>query len=226
MPIKELYLNKPEQYIEHIVWEVIFEIPAGQHRVLDLGCAGGLLGATLKEAGKACEVIGVEISKVAAERAVNRLDKVIVGNIEDMQFDFQQNDFDYIILGDILEHLVDPWVFLTKITKYLKPQGRIIATMPNVRCWRVIIPLFFKGTWNYEWQGILDNGHLRFFTKKTMISLFKDAGLKICKIKAMVGKNLASGHSDMTLTAFIDKSTLGLFQDFLAPGYFIVSSKS
>ncbi|MGD0335716.1 MAG: class I SAM-dependent methyltransferase [Candidatus Omnitrophota bacterium] len=226
MSSESLYLNKPDYYIDHIVWEIVFEIPEGSNKILDIGCGGALTGLTLKQHKKASEVIGIDISKAAAERAALRIDKVIVGNIEEMDLNLPDGYFDYVILGDILEHLINPWEFLKKINKYLKQNGRMLVTIPNVRCWRVVVPLIFKGAWSYEWQGILDKSHLRFFTKKTIYQLFNDAGLNICKIKAMVGSNLVSGYSSKTITAFLDKFTLGLFREFLAPGYFIVSSKS
>lgn len=225
MSIANLYSDKPEHYIDHVVWEIISEIPEGSHKVLDLGCGGALTSLLLKQKGKASEVTGVEISEKAARRAMSRIDKVLVGNLEQLEFPFPEDDFDFIILGDVLEHLIDPWQFLDRVKKYLKPTGRIIATMPNVRCWRVVYPLLFKRQWTYGAYGVLDKSHLRFFTKKTMLSLFQNAGLVVYKIVAMMGKNTIPGYSHKTKTAFIDKITLGIARDFLAPGYLIVSGR-
>jgi len=225
MSVAHLYSDKPDYYLDHVVWEVISEIPEGPHKVLDLGCGGGLTGFMLKQMGKASEVIGIEISEEAAGRAMGRVDRVIIGNIEQMKFPFPEDDFDFIVLGDVLEHLIDPWEFLYKLKKYLRPSGRIIATMPNVRCWRVVCPLIFKGDWLYEEYGVLDKSHLRFFTKKMMLSLFQDSGLVVYKIVAMMDKNTITGYSSKTKTAFIDGITLGIFRDFLAPQYLIVSGR-
>lgn len=225
MSVAHLCLDKPEHYIDRVVWEIIWEIPEGSHKVLDLGCGGGLTGLTLQQEGKASEVIGVEISQEAARRAMGRMDQVIVGDLEQMEFPFPEDDFDFIILGDVLEHLIDPWQFLSRVKKYLKPTGRIIATMPNVRCWKVVYPLVFRGQWVYEEYGVLDKSHLRFFTKRTMLSLFRDAGLTVHKIVAMTGKNTISGHSRKTKTAFVDKITGGIIRDFLAPGYLMISGR-
>lgn len=226
MSVVGLYSDKPEHYIEHAVWEIISEIPEGPHKVLDLGCGGGLTDLLLKQKGKATEIIGVEISEKAAKRAIDRTDKLIIGNIEEMEFPFPEDDFDFMILGDVLEHLVDPWQFLLKIKKYLKPAGRIISTIPNVKCWRVLYPLIFRGQWLYEEYGILDKSHLRFFTKKTMLSLFRDSGLVVYKIEAKMGKNTITSYSNKTKTAFINRITLGMFQDFLSPKYLVIAGRS
>lgn len=225
MVIDSLYSEKPEHYINHVVWEIVDEISEGLHRILDVGCGGGLTGLTLKQMGKASEVVGIEISEKAAKRAKDRIDEVIIGNVEHMEFPFSEDNFDFIILGDILEHLIDPWLFLDKIKRYQKKTGKIIASIPNVRCWRVLYPLLIRGGWRYEEHGVLDKSHLRFFTKETMISLFKNSGLIVHKINAMMGKNTIAGYSNKTKTALLDKMTLGIVRDFLTPGYLIVAEK-
>src|SRR5437868_5454693 len=101
--------------------------------VLEIGCASGQTLAYLKERGAELTV-GVEYSPDVAERARNRgVDHVIVGDVETLDLNFEENTFDVILAGHVLEHLVDPWSVLRKLWKLLKPQGRLIGALPNVR---------------------------------------------------------------------------------------------
>ena len=159
-------------------------IPFNAKKVLDVGCSTGQLGLDIKQLTNA-EVIGIELSKEMAEVAAQRIDKVIVGDIEKIECKEKLKDskFDIIILADVLEHLKDPWLVLKTIKDYLEPQGQIIASIPNIRHINTIFNLVFKGYWPYRERGIHDKTHLRFFTKKNILELFENAGLNINEIE-------------------------------------------
>lgn len=162
--------------------ELVKHIQPGKNRVLDVGCAEGLLGETLKQLGLAAEVVGIELFPDAAKVAANRLDRVICGDIELMNYDemgLEPESLDYIICGDVLEHLRDPWAVLSWLTTRLKPEGQLITSVPNVRHWSVLFPLLFKGEWQYRSHGIMDRTHLRFFTRKSAVQMLVDSGLHV-----------------------------------------------
>lgn len=174
------------QYYKLFRPELIGFIPTGNHKVLDVGCAEGFLGEALKKQARASEVIGIEIFTDAAAKAKSRLDKVISGDLESMDFTregLEERTFDYIICGDVLEHLRNPWKELERLVALLKASGRVIVSIPNVRHWRVVFPLLFRGTWRYGAHGILDRTHLRFFTRKSAFQLLESVGLCVesCK---------------------------------------------
>ncbi|MBU0952198.1 MAG: class I SAM-dependent methyltransferase [Elusimicrobia bacterium] len=215
--IEILYDSKTSSYFNLIREDLISEIPCGPNRILDIGCGSGATGFALKQKGKASYVVGIEISDTMAKIAKNQIDIVILGNIEELQLDLQSEEFDFILLGDVLEHLINPWEVLNKIKNYLKPNGRIIASIPNVRCWKVLLPLLLKGNWEYAESGLLDMSHLRFFTKKSMIALFTAAKLKIYKSCALINKK--------TKTKYIDIMTFGFLKEFLTSHYLFVLGK-
>lgn len=162
--------------------ELIRHVHAGPNKVLDVGCAEGVLGEALKQRGLASEVIGIELFPDAANVAKSRLDRVICGDIESIvssAHGLEPGYFDYIICGDVLEHLRDPARVMNWLVSQLKEDGRLVASIPNVRHWSVIVPLLFQGKWEYRAHGIMDQTHLRFFTRKTAIRLFEEAGLHV-----------------------------------------------
>ena len=150
--------------------------------ILDVGCASGMMAAELKHK-LAAEVWGIELMPEVAVEAGKILDKVITGKIEDSYEQLPEAYFDTIIFADVLEHLADPASVLTMMKTKLKPSGELIASIPNVRHWSVLKGLL-EGRWDYEDAGILDRTHLRFFTRKSVLDMFPEAGYKLKDMRA------------------------------------------
>lgn len=112
--MRNRYTDKRKEYFGYIRWGIIELIKQGDNIILDIGCGDGSTGRVLKKEGKAKEIIGIELNPVAVQKAKVELDKVILGNIEILQVPFEEGYFDYIILGDVLEHLYDPGNVLKK----------------------------------------------------------------------------------------------------------------
>ena len=181
--------------------ELICYFAKGSNRVLEIGCAEGLLGEYLKQHGFAKEVVGIEMFPDAAKAAEARLDRVICGDIEVMDYvgmRLAPGSFDYIVCADVLEHLRDPWVIVSWLETLLNGKGRLIVSIPNVRHWSVVFPLLFKGEWTYRPQGILDQTHLRFFTRKSAIDLIQRSGLKIESCDPLMYRKLDRAISRIT----------------------------
>ena len=83
--------------------------------------------------------------------------------------------FDFIIFADILEHLVDPEKTLIFYSRYLKKNGLIIISVPNIANIYIRLMLLF-GIFNYTDRGILDRTHLKFFTNKSLHQLCQNVG--------------------------------------------------
>ncbi|MGE5554073.1 MAG: glycosyltransferase [Betaproteobacteria bacterium] len=163
--------------------EVQALVPTTARRVLDVGCAAGLLGEALKARGVE-EVYGIECDPRIAAHAAKRLDKVIVGDVEALPEDLPANYFDCIVLADVLEHLRNPQAVLEKLRASLTEDGLIVASIPNVGHWSVLRGLL-EGRWQYENAGILDRTHLRFFTRQTILHLFNEAGFKVESVQGV-----------------------------------------
>jgi glycosyltransferase involved in cell wall biosynthesis/2-polyprenyl-3-methyl-5-hydroxy-6-metoxy-1,4-benzoquinol methylase len=143
--------------------------------VIDFGCASGYLANLLKKQG--CRVTGLEINPEAAEIARQYCEEVFVC---DLDFD-SLNDilgdrkFDVAVFGDILEHLRNPWKVLEQTKDFLNPSGYVVASIPNIAHGAVRLALL-EGNFDYMPSGILDDTHLRFFTRKTVEELFEKTG--------------------------------------------------
>lgn len=133
-------------------------------RILDVGCAAGYLGKSLREKGH--HVIGVESDAAAAETARPYYAAFHLADIETFAFPYRR-EFDYILFADVLEHLRDPWEVLRRAIPALRDSGRIIISVPNVANWTIRLSLLF-GKFDPRERGILDKTHLHFFTLRTL----------------------------------------------------------
>ena len=134
----QLYIKKDKSYFSNIRWNIIDLIPDGNHRVLDVGCGDGVTLKKIKELGKASEIYGIEINEGIAENLSQDFDKFVIGDIEMMETQFNENYFDYIIFADILEHLINPSKILNQYKKLLKDDGYIIASIPNIKYFSIL----------------------------------------------------------------------------------------
>ena len=159
--------------------------------VLDVGCACGDLGLFLKKT-KSCSIYGLEyneesISIAKSKNVYNDICQVDLNCFEESNFINFYNKFDYIVLGDILEHLINPNEVLSKLKKYLKDNGCFLISLPNISHGSIKIDLLLN-QWNYTETGILDKTHLRFFTLNSIIKFFTDINLEIKDIDYTIRK--------------------------------------
>ena len=151
-------------------------------RILEIGCA---CGATLREIGMqnpTAKLYGVEMNESAAVIAAP-FAKILSMNVERLELADITERFDYIIMGDVIEHLLEPWTAIYNMRELLVPGGAIIASIPNVAH---ISNLYYMlcGRWTYEDAGLLDRTHFRFFTKYEIVKLFEEAGFTIEQIES------------------------------------------
>lgn len=146
--------------------------------LLEIGCATGFVGEYLIK-NKKCKVTGVELGKEESHLAVKKLNKVIVGDVEEeTTLNKIVREFDVVYASALIEHLKDPWRALKSWKKFLKKNGKLIITTSNIAHWSIRINLLL-GKFEYKEYGILDNTHMRFFTTITFKKLLTDSGYDI-----------------------------------------------
>lgn len=144
--------------------------------VLEVGCGGGATLSRIQYLFPNAEVRGIELEENVAKLASNQFD-IIQGNIETMQPSYEEKYFDYIIFGDVLEHLYDPESVLKKLKPYLRTGGQFLCSIPNLMYQSVILSLL-KGEFQYRDAGILDRTHIRFFTWNSICTMLWQCGLE------------------------------------------------
>jgi 2-polyprenyl-3-methyl-5-hydroxy-6-metoxy-1,4-benzoquinol methylase len=156
-------------------------IPPGA-KVLEIGPGPGHMTQAMRNKG--CEVTAIEMDQELARCAEPFCKKIIIGDIERLDFDceFGAEQFDIVLLGDVLEHLKNPEGLIVKLQKYLDQRGSLVVSIPNIAHGSVRLALL-QGYFKYQQQGLLDQTHLRFFTWQTIRSLFQSSGYEIQTVK-------------------------------------------
>lgn len=172
--IPALYDTRPNE-------DVCALVEPGQ-KVLDVGCATGRIAEKLTRE-KGCWVVGMEINRAMAQVAKKRCVRVITTDLERLKpLNFPPKYFDLILFADVLEHCRNPKEILLHLKKYLADGGSILISVPNVANWEIRLKLLL-GQFNYKGGTILDDGHLRFFTLKSIERLVRESGFKISEVK-------------------------------------------
>lgn len=161
--------------------EILPHLPASCDRILDIGCGEGRVAASIVRERDVTWTGGVELIPEAAAQAETRLDRVWTGAIEDadLEAEIPPGSLNLILCLDVLEHLVDPWAVVSRLSPLLAPGGRLIVSVPNIRHWRFIRNLLLKGDFHYTDAGLLDRTHLRFFVRETAEALATCGGLAL-----------------------------------------------
>lgn len=202
--------------------EIAPYLPTQVQRLLDIGCGAGATTKLIKS--RHPEVVwagGIEIVEEQAKLAEQTLDRVWNIDIEHVQFEseIQPESLDLVLCLDVLEHLVDPWSTVTRMSKLLRPGGRLIISVPNIQNWKFVKNLFFKGDFHYRDSGLLDRTHLRFFVKATAQSLATSGGLQHTETVAL--PQLLPGD----IRWLIAKVTFGTAANILAKQWLIIADR-
>jgi 2-polyprenyl-3-methyl-5-hydroxy-6-metoxy-1,4-benzoquinol methylase len=147
-------------------------------RVLDLGCSGGRLAERLRKLGHT--VTGVDSTEIDGVR--DRVDHFILGDLEHGIPSKVGTGYDVVIAADMIEHVSQPSVMLRQMMEVVAPDGEILVSTPNFAHWypraRVATGLF-----DYDRRGILDETHLRFFTRRSLLRLVQAIGLEVKELR-------------------------------------------
>lgn len=148
--------------------------------ILEVGCDCGANLLEIKNRYPTANLYGIELNPNAAKIA-NYFGKVVSGNIEDKNIDFNVK-FDIIIFADVLEHLRDPKATVNYCKDLLRSKGKIITCIPNLMHFSIMMDLIRNGNFTYDEVGLMDHTHIHLFTYNEIINLFNDTGFKVTDI--------------------------------------------
>lgn len=193
--------------------DMIKYIKGQSNKVLAVGCALGVNRKYLLDNNIENELLGIGFEEKMAQEASRHNSKMFCGNLNDEKFVetvLKENDtFDYILFGDILEHLLDPQKLLMDLKSQLKKYGNVIISLPNIAHIELFIQVFIKGSWPNNERGIFDKTHLRWFTRKDVFSLTKKSNLEVISYERIFRSRDAIGSQfglKAKLLKFINKN--------------------
>lgn len=159
----------------------ILKIVGSGKTVLEIGSSTGYMTKFLLERG--CIVDVLETDKFAVRKIPKKVRIVLNHSIEDIKIKKKLNkDYDFIIMADVLEHLVNPALALKIIKEISLDRTKLLISMPNIASWVMRKQLFFYGDFEYQDSGLLDKTHLHFYTIKTLPKFLLECGWKVEEI--------------------------------------------
>lgn len=186
--------------------------------ILEFGCGEGALGEALKQRQK-CRVVGIELDRDAAARARKRMDDVYCADARETVAILQEK-FDWIVGGDIVEHLDEPWSFLADLRRISTPDGHLLLSLPNLANGSVLGDLL-HGRFDYVYMGITCVGHLRFFTRRSIDDMLTIAGWTPESIEPQM---LAITEEQTALVTGLESAGLSFSKDdLMASGYYVIA---
>ncbi len=147
-------------------------------RVLDAGCYDGRFAQRVRALGH--HVTGLDRQK--HEGVAERVDEFIEADLNLPLPTCLDSQYDSVVAGDILEHVVEPHLLLSDLATKVRPGGQLLVSVPNFGHWypRTRIAV---GKFDYDQRGPLDRGHIRFFTRDMIERLMHDCGLKVIETR-------------------------------------------
>jgi 2-polyprenyl-3-methyl-5-hydroxy-6-metoxy-1,4-benzoquinol methylase len=213
------YAEKAVSYFGHARKDIEPLLPSTVGHVLEVGCSSGATLAWLKAQKRSESTTGIELFASAAEKARTQVDTVLCGPAEEMLRELPEGrQYDLVLCLDVLEHMVDPWVFLRELVQRMRPGGQMIVSLPNIRFIGVLAPLLLQGQWRYREEGVLDRTHLRFFTRRTALELVQGAGLDLLRWRG-------NAPPARTTVGNLDAVTFGLLKEFTAYQWLIAARR-
>lgn len=162
--------------------------------VLDVGCACGDFGVFLKSQKENVDIYGLEydlksIADAQKTRAYKDIRQIDLNQLACIKIDEYEAKFDYIVILDVLEHLINPYEVLNLLKKFLKPSGFFIISFPNVSHGSIKARILLND-FTYTDTGLLDKTHLRFFAYRNINEILSLLALKIIENKSVVSNDL------------------------------------
>lgn len=199
-------------------FDLLTLISTDARSVLEFGCGEGTLGEALRRRQK-CRVVGIELDPDAAAIAKKRIDAVYRGDVRDIVAILDEQ-FDWIVGGDIVEHLDEPWSFLAELRRVAAPGGKLLLSLPNLSNASVISDLL-RGRFDYVYMGLTCVGHVRFFTKQSIEDMLSIAGWSVVEISP---QNVVSTPGREELLGALDTARVEYSKDDLLPaGYYVIA---
>lgn len=215
------YTVKEKNYFSNTRIDLIRLLPemkAG--KVLEVGAGSGDTLLEIKKRNLASKVVGIELMEIPNSNQRDKdIDSFHFGNIEEFNLSLISEQFDAIICGDVLEHLVDPWLVVKRLSSLLVKGGVFIISVPNITEIKTLKKIFINKDFRYSDEGVLDKTHLRFFCKKNVKDLFPK---ELKHIKTIPSFKLNPAQNTRKQ---LNSLSFGLLEEYLTVQYLAIARK-
>lgn len=195
-----------------IFWATLAALPANA-RILDFGCGPGVITRYLHGLRPDLQYYAVDVADVSA-----RLPEYVTFRQTQDEIPFVDNYFDFVIINQVLEHVVNPLSIMKDVHRMLRKTGRCFVAVPSNRA------IFAIGDHNLY----SDYGHVRAFSKTGLIRLFNDSGFTVMKTALLRNKKTLMITPYLILKSIWRRSLLPLSQAWshiVGHNIFIVGEK-
>ena len=139
-------------------------------KLLDVGCGSGLLVKAFKDLNH--ESYGLEPSNFLASEGMKDNLNLYQGTLEDFNF---SNEFSFISLIDVIEHVQNPRKLLNLIQEALNENGYLLVITPRRDS-------FFRFLLGFKWWHYRI-AHVGYFSKVNLIEILKYSGFDVVDYK-------------------------------------------
>ena len=211
-----------ERYYGTARTEILPWLPGRVERVLDVGCGTGATTEAVRALRPVTWAGGIEYVGEVAAQAERVFDRVWAGDAAAalLESEIPAGSLDLILCLDVLEHMIDPWSMARRLAALLRPGGRLIISVPNIRNWKFIWRLATRGDFTYREAGLLDRTHLRFFVRSTAVELATKAALNVVAATPVQRWHFPDARW------FLSRASVGRLDEILAKQWLIVAERS
>lgn len=173
--------------IHKVVEAIQHNLEINVKSILDIGCGDGFVSKTIADLLQANEVFGVDIAFGSQALAKQNGIDVHILDIDTEPLPFEDDKFDFIYCGSLIELVLNPDHLLSEISRTLKPNGVAVITNPNLSSWlnRVVmfmgyLPYYGRvstqfeiGKFKLEPRASKSTGFIRLFTTHALRQLLE-----------------------------------------------------
>lgn len=168
-----------------VMLKIVDDLNLQSKKILDIGCYDGTFLSQLKN--RKNHFFGIEASDYGVRKCEEK--DIIVKQFlfdDKANIPFEDNFFDLIVIGEIIEHIYDTDFFLNEIFRMLKKKGSLVISTPNIASFgrRIMLLFGINPIIEVSPNEPDSSGHIRYFTHETIKKLLGKRGFKIEKIES------------------------------------------
>lgn len=186
----------------------IYTISPHAKSILDIGSGRGYTLYFLKKYFRYKRVVGTQIEKNAYLYSKNILG-LEIHDKDLLDINLKKNEFDFVTLWHVLEHVKKPEQYIIKIKSALKDGGQLIIEVPNFNSWT-------RKFCHKYWLGLDLKYHLFFFDKETLTSLLEKHGFSIQRVHTF-SLEYSTFTSAQSIVSWLTRSN-NIFFNYLQTG--------